>query len=140
MTIQSGPRVFQRRLSRTVLAIGLLVTVLGGASAPALANPSTAQSAAVSADCPFTNTLCLFEGTNYSGDRFTVSSPLSPGSCVSLVDHGWGDRARSAINTHSRSAAMFLNDDCVGGPFQVPGNSQLPNFGSFTPESVWVAR
>jgi hypothetical protein len=89
-------------------------------------------------ECPFTNTLCLFDGTGYSGARFAVSSLVPGGTCVSLVDHGWGGRARSALNTHSTSAALFVNDDCIGGPFQVPGGSGVPDFGSFRPDSVWV--
>jgi hypothetical protein len=104
-----------------------------------VAAPGVRAARSVRADpCPFAGTLCLFEGANYTGARFTASSTAPGGTCVSLNDHGWGDRARSAINTNSRSAAMFMNDDCVGGPFQVPGNGRLPSFGSFTPESVWV--
>ncbi|MFJ4006578.1 hypothetical protein ACIPWL_24435 [Streptomyces sp. NPDC090023] len=51
--------------------------------------------------------------------------PDAKGVCVSLRDHGWGDRAHSAVNTHSGNAAMFLNDGCRGEPYPVPGNSSL---------------
>ncbi|WP_433687475.1 peptidase inhibitor family I36 protein [Micromonospora carbonacea] len=130
-----------RRVPRALVAVGLLAAVLGTAPAPAAASPGPAAlSAAAAADCPFVNTLCLFEGTNFTGARLTLSSLVSPGTCVSLVDAGWGDRARSAINTNSRSAAMFMNDDCVGGAFEVPGNSSLSDFGGFEPESAWVPR
>lgn len=67
-----------------------------------------------------------------------MTSAVPTGTCVSLVDHGWGDRAQSAINTHTNSAAMFSNDDCAAQPFQVPGNSSLASFGTYTPKSVWV--
>jgi hypothetical protein len=99
---------------------------------------TAAQAAPAGGDCPFIDTVCLFSGEDFTGDRFTASAPSPSGVCVSLVDHGWGDRARSAINTNSGSAAMFMNDDCLGGPFQIPGNSSLRSFGGFTPESIWV--
>nr|QLK00566.1 peptidase inhibitor family I36 protein [Micromonospora carbonacea] len=140
MMIQSVPPTV-RRLPHTLVVVGLLAAVLGTASAPAAASPGPAARSTPAVDaCPFTNTLCLFEGTNFTGERLTVSSLVSPGTYVSLVDAGWGDRARSAINTNSRSAAMFMNDDCVGGAFEVPGNSSRPDFGGFTPESAWVPR
>jgi hypothetical protein len=31
-----------------------------------------------------------------------------------------------------------MNDDCVGGPYQVPGNGSVADFGGFEPLSVWV--
>ncbi|MFF0823937.1 peptidase inhibitor family I36 protein [Micromonospora haikouensis] len=106
-----------RRLSHTLVAAGLLAALLGAVSAPATASPDPVARSTPAVDaCPFPNTLCLFEGTNFTGERLTLSSLVSPGTCVSLVDAGWGDRARSAINTNSRSAAMFMNDDCAGGP------------------------
>jgi Peptidase inhibitor family I36 len=121
---------------RSLLPVGVSLVVLFGSAAAASAEPATRVSSAA-ATCP-SRALCLYEETNFGGAVFTVTSLVPGGTCVSLVDHGWGDRAHSAINTHSNSAAMFMNDDCVGGPFQVPGNSSLPSFGSFTPESVWV--
>jgi Peptidase inhibitor family I36 len=122
--------------TKTVLTTALSAVILFGTAAPAVAGSATE---AVSGDCSLTNTVCLFEGENYTGERFTVSSwPPGSGACVSLVDHGWGDRAHSAINTNSTSAAMFMNDDCLGGPFQIPPNTGLPSFGGFTPESIWV--
>jgi hypothetical protein len=127
------------RRSCAALFVAVLVTTVLGAGVPAHAVPAGARSAAVAAAaCPFTDTLCLFEQPGYSGARFTVSSSAPGGACVSLVDHGWGGRARSALNTNNTSAALFRNDDCVGGPFQVPGNSGVPNFGTFRPDSVWV--
>jgi hypothetical protein len=99
---------------------------------------SVASASAGSADgCP-SRSLCLYEGVGFTGEIFTVTSMVRGGTCVSLVAHGWGGRAHSAINTHTTSAAMFANDDCIGGPYQVATNSGLPNFGPFTPDSVWV--
>lgn len=118
-----------------------LAAVLPLAIALGIAVPGAAHAAPVAraaGDCPFVDTVCLFEGEDFTGDRFTVSALSPSGVCVSLGDHGWGDRARSAINTNSGSAAMFMNDDCVGGPYQIPGNSSLRSFGGFTPESIWV--
>jgi hypothetical protein len=118
-------------MRKFVVAAFTAVAVLGTAS------PGQAAPARAADECPFTNTVCLFDGTSYTGARLTVSS-LSGGTCVSLVDHGWGGRARSALNTNATSAALFANDDCVGGPFQVPANGGVPDFGSFRPDSVWV--
>jgi hypothetical protein len=121
----------------------LLATVFGAAGAasagaPALTSGTAATSGGSTAANCLPKSLCLYEGPNFTGAQLNVSSLVQPGTCVSLVDHGWGDRAHSARNTHPQSAAMFMNDDCLGGPFQVPGNSSIPDFGSFTPESVWV--
>lgn len=121
------------RLRSVLLATGVSVAILVSMTTVASASPVSASGSS----CP-SRSLCLYEGTNFTGDVFTVTSFNPSGACVSLVDHGWGDRAHSAINTHNASAAMFMNDDCVGGPYQVPANSSLPSFGTFTPESVWV--
>jgi peptidase inhibitor family I36 len=126
-----------RRLRAALLVAGLGVAAVFAATGPASAATPVPSSAGTAATCP-ARSLCLFEGTGFTGEQFNVASFTPGGSCVSLVDHGWGDRAHSAINSHPNSAAMFMNDDCIGGPFQVPGNSSLPSFGSFTPESVWV--
>lgn len=134
MSVVPGRRPAVRRSWSALGIVAVAAASLFATATPGVAAPA----ATLAGDCPFTNTLCLFSGANFTGDRFTVSSLVPGGTCVSLVDHGWGDRARSAINTHSSSAAMFLNDDCVGGPYQVPGSSSLSSFGTFTPDSVWV--
>ena len=123
-----------RRHRSALLGIALSAAVIFGTAVPAAAGP--AQAAAP--DCPFTNTVCLFSGENYTGTRLTVSSvPPGSGACVSLVDHGWSGRARSAYNTNRTNAAMFMNDDCVGGPNPLsPGGT--PSFGGFAPDSIWV--
>ncbi len=97
-----------------------------------------AHAAPAAGDCPFIDTVCLFSGEDFTGDRLPVSALSPSGACVSLVDAGWGDRARSAINTNRNSAAMFMNDDCIGDPYQIPGNVSMRSFGGFTPESIWV--
>ncbi|WP_422771032.1 peptidase inhibitor family I36 protein [Plantactinospora sp. WMMC1484] len=116
-------------LVTTVAVATLLTTATAATAGPASAHRAN--------PCP-SRSLCLYEGANFTGEMFPVTSLVPGGTCVSLVDHGWGDRAHSAVNTHSASAAMFMNDDCLGGPYQVAGNSSLTSFGSFTPESVWV--
>lgn len=94
--------------------------------------------AAAPAQCQFTNTVCLFSSANYTGSRLTLTSLAPGGTCVSLVDAGWGGRARSALNTASNSAALFTGDDCVGGPLQVAANAGVSNLGSFQANSIWV--
>lgn len=72
--------------------------------------------------CPFTDTLCLFEDANFGGSRFNARA-LDPntGTCVDLRAHGWGGRARSAINTNARSARLLSNSDCSGGAVGING-------------------
>ncbi|MDG4787873.1 peptidase inhibitor family I36 protein [Micromonospora sp. WMMD1102] len=112
------------------------MVTLFGTSAAASAGPvsASAQSTCLS------QALCLYDGVGFTGAKYSVTSLNPSGTCVSLVDEGWGDRARSVVNTHGRSAAMFMNDDCLGGPYQVPANSSISDLGSFSPESVWVQR
>ncbi|MDT0345783.1 peptidase inhibitor family I36 protein [Streptomyces litchfieldiae] len=110
-----------------------LVALTGGPAA------AQAPAAASAAECNVSGALCLFDGTDFTGELFTVSSAVPGGTCVSLVDHGWGDRARSAINTNDASAALFANDDCLGGPYQVPAGGSISDLGSFAAKSVWVA-
>lgn len=85
--------------------------------------------------CPFTNTLCLFEQANFGGQRFNVSALNPNGVCVDLVEHGWGGRARSAVNTHASNAGAFPNDDCTGQPVGITAfEPTLP----LQPNSVFV--
>jgi hypothetical protein len=134
MPIPPGSR--KRRAARSALALAGVTAglLLGPVSSAGAAEPAEAE------PCPFTGTLCLYDGTDFTGARFDVRSLDPNGTCVSLVDHDWGDRARSAVNTNGRSAAMFANDDCLGDPFQVPGSSTIVDFGSFRPNSVFVPK
>jgi hypothetical protein len=118
----------------------LAVAALSAATVVAAATPGVAATRAHAAagTCQFSNTVCLFDQTGYNGNRFTVSSLVPNGTCVSLVDHGWGGRALSGLNTNTSSAALFANDDCVGGPYQLPGNSGIADFGGFQAQSIWV--
>jgi hypothetical protein len=72
--------------------------------------------------CPFSNSLCLFDKANFGGARFNVKA-LDPsvGTCVDLAAHGWGARARSAVNTNPRSAAVFPSPDCTGRGIGISG-------------------
>jgi hypothetical protein len=118
------------------LLLALTATALLATASPAAAAP---QATTAGDTCNLTEALCLYEGTDFTGARFNVSSLVEPGTCVSLVDHGWAGRVNSAINTHTQSAALFANDDCVGGPYQVPGSSSIADLGGFEPLSVWIA-
>jgi hypothetical protein len=131
MPMPPGSR--KRRAARSALA-------LAGVTAGLLLGPVSSAGAAEPEPCPFSGALCLYDGTNFTGARFNVRSLDPNGTCVSLVDHGWTDRARSAINNNSRSAVMFANDDCIGDPYQVPGGTTIVDFGSFRPNSVFVPK
>jgi hypothetical protein len=130
MPIHPGSK---RRAARSALA-------LAGVTAGLLLGPASPAGAAEPEPCPFGAALCLYDGTNFTGARFDVRSLDPNGTCVSLVDHGWTDRARSAINNNGRSAAMFANDGCIGDPYQVPGGTTIVDFGSFRPASVFVPK
>ncbi|KHD72067.1 hypothetical protein MB27_42240 [Actinoplanes utahensis] len=122
-------------LGRSVLlGTVLTATVVLGAVTPAAADAARAAAP----DCSFTKTVCLFEGANYTGARLTLSSwPAGSGACISLVEHGWANRAHSAYNTNLTSAALFMNDDCLGGPNQLqPGGT--PTLNSSSVRSIWV--
>ncbi|WP_117214827.1 peptidase inhibitor family I36 protein [Allorhizocola rhizosphaerae] len=108
-----------RFLLTAVCSVALAVVA---APAPALAYPPAA--------CPFTNTLCLFDQPNYGGNRFTVSSITGGPVCVDLVAHGWGGRARSAINTHYQAADLYGGTDCTG--------SWMFMYGRTGYGSIWV--
>jgi hypothetical protein len=77
--------------------------------------------------CPFSASLCLFERPNFGGQRFNVQAlDHEAGACVDLVEHGWGARARSAINTHSKTASLLPNPDCTGHPIGVAAQGLEP--------------
>ncbi|WP_229398871.1 peptidase inhibitor family I36 protein [Micromonospora okii] len=119
----------------------LAAAALSAATVVSAATPGVAatRADAATSPCPFSGTVCLFDQTGYNGARFTVSSLVPNGTCVSLVDHGWGGgRVLSGLNTNSSSAALFANDDCIGGPYQLAGKSGIPNFGGFQANSIWV--
>ncbi|WP_433697160.1 peptidase inhibitor family I36 protein [Nocardiopsis sp. CA-288880] len=119
--------------------LGALAT--GAAALSLLLGPVTAQAEtryAADDACPFSHTLCLFEETGFGGERFTVVPwPPGQGVCVDLVEHGWGGRAYSALNTSAGSNAMFQSDDCTGQPMEVP-TGPTPDL-SFSPNSVFVS-
>lgn len=128
------------RTARSRRATRLLPGILLAASIAAAGSLVTAGPAAAEAgDCSFVKTVCLYSGENFTGERITLSSLQPSGTCVNLAESGWALEVNSVINTHSSSASMFSNADCVGGPYQVAGNSGISQLGSFTPVSVWVA-
>jgi hypothetical protein len=123
-----------RRHRSHLIGAALCTTLLLGAPTPAAAHPAPTADAA----CPFSSTVCLFEGENYTGARLTLSSwPPGSGACISLVEHDWNGRARSAYNTNPTSAALFMNDDCIGGPNQLPPGG-TPHLDTATQASIWV--
>ena len=108
-----------RFLLAAVCSVAFTVVVT---AAPASAYPVGA--------CPFVNTLCLFDQPNYGGSRFTVSSSTGGAQCVNLVSHGWGGRARSAINTHNQAADLYGGTGCTGSWMFMYGKTGYP--------SIWV--
>ncbi|MGW5555963.1 peptidase inhibitor family I36 protein [Micromonospora sp. NPDC003944] len=90
----------------------MLAVPAGAASAtPRASAPSTAADSS----CPFTRTLCLWDGANFTGTRFTVQAHTSSGTCVNLAAHGWGNgRAKSARNTSTQAATLRSTTACGG--------------------------
>ncbi|AVT39588.1 hypothetical protein C6W10_27635 [Plantactinospora sp. BB1] len=132
-------RTNRRNGFRVLLSLATAAIILGAYAGPATATaaPADADRATTSSGtCEFSSALCLFEGTSYTGARFTVSA-LDPavGACVDLVEHGWGERAHSWINTNSRAALLYVNDDCTGRPMLLSGSN--PAF-TFPAKSVFV--
>jgi Peptidase inhibitor family I36 len=111
-----------------------------GASAAALVlcgGTTSVAAGANAAECPSGGALCLYNGEGFTGESLALTSLESDGTCVSLPGHGWTGPVRSVINTHRSSAALFANDNCVGGPYGVPANSSVASL-PFSPVSVWV--
>jgi hypothetical protein len=126
-----------RTRSRGLLAAGT-VFALSSALVAVAAGPVTA-SAPAAAECTGVRSLCLFEGTDFTGELLTLNTPDEAGECVNLADHGWSGRVLSVINTHTEAAALFANDDCLGDPYGVPGGGEDSDLGSFSPSSAWIA-
>lgn len=101
------------------------------------ANVALAPAAAAAGTCDFTNTLCLWDQPQFSGSQFNVRSMVDGGTCVDLVAHGWGGRARSGINTNSKTASLFASDDCTGRPYPVDPGSRSADL-TFSANSVFV--
>ncbi|KAF4408212.1 MULTISPECIES: peptidase inhibitor family I36 protein [Streptomyces] len=122
-----------RKLSlRTLSFLSLAGLALAAGATPAVADTASAEADA----CPFTDTLCLFEGTDYTGERFNVRS-MVPGQavCVDLVSHNYAGRAHSGINTNSRTAVLYSGQDCTGTGYPISGS--VPSF-NFAAQSVRV--
>ncbi|WP_158625072.1 peptidase inhibitor family I36 protein [Corallococcus terminator] len=119
-------------------SLGWKTALVAGLTAGALLLMPGSALAQTDSPCPFSGVLCLFEGTDYTGAVWNVRA-ITPGVgvCVNLGEHGWEDRAYSAINTGNYYASLFLNADCVGGPHPVDPHSGQNSL-SFQPKSVWV--
>ncbi|RKH95677.1 hypothetical protein D7Y04_32210 [Corallococcus sp. AB038B] len=120
----------------TLWGLGAAVTL--ALSAAAVLAPADAA-AEEDNPCPFSGVLCLFDGPDFTGAVWNVMAwpPGGAGTCVNLPEHGWEDRAVSAINNGPYTASLFLNEDCVGGPHPIgPGEWVSPL--TFAPKSVWV--
>lgn len=129
----TGSRTSTRPSRTRRLAAGALSAA---ALALAVLAPATAH-AAQAADCS-SGTLCLYSGQNFDGERLTLSSLTSSGICISLVDQGWAGQVESVVNTHSASAVLFPNDDCLGSPYRVDAGASVADLGAFVPLSAWV--
>ncbi len=117
----------------------LAATLAGLLLAGAAAQVALAPTAAAAGTCDFANTLCLWEQPQYGGAGFNATPIGAGGVCVDLVEHGWGERARSAINTSAHTASLFVSDNCTGRPYPIDGKTSVPNL-SFLANSVFVAR
>jgi hypothetical protein len=131
--MKSASLVSNRAWRRTAAIAAVTSSVLlGGANA---ASAVTATDPA----CPFTRTVCLWDGVNYTGNRMTAFAfNAQTGTCVDLQAHGWGaGRTESARNTGSRVARLYGTTDCSGAFVQiVPGGT----YGSidYASNSVYV--
>lgn len=116
----------------------LAAALLALAAAPGAHAATAVTAVEAQATCEFSTTLCLWDRTGFTGTRFTAS-PFPPGTatCVDLVEHGWGERARSAVNTSTRTMALFLTDDCTGHPYPVDAGSSQSEL-SIAANSAWV--
>jgi len=100
-----------RKIAAFVMTSTAVVAGLAGAGPAAAADPT----------CPFTRTVCLWDGANYTGTRFTAQS-LSPSTpvCVDLAAHGWGNgRAKAARNTGNQVAVLYSGTTCTGSSYQL---------------------
>lgn len=103
------------------------------------AAPGSATAAAADSTCTFTRTLCLWDGTSFTGTRFTVQAANpATGTCVDLAAHGWGNgRAKSAKNTANQVARLYTSTTCTGSAYQIiPGGTYTSI--SFASNSVYV--
>ncbi|WP_426750376.1 peptidase inhibitor family I36 protein [Myxococcus sp. Y35] len=123
---------------RRATLLGLSTAASLSLTATALLAPAPA-SASEDTPCPYSGALCLFEGPDFTGEMWNVMAwpPGGSGTCVNLPEHGWGDRAVSAINTGPYTASLFLNEDCEGGPYPIGPGEWVSPLG-FAPRSVWV--
>ncbi|MCP3099023.1 peptidase inhibitor family I36 protein [Myxococcus sp. K15C18031901] len=126
---------FGYRFTRSAV-LGLSVVVCLG-FAVALLLPAQAEAQEAN-PCPFTGVLCLFDGPDYTGAVWNVMAwPPGTSTCVGLPEHGWADRAVSAINRGAQVAALYPGDSCSGEPLLIGAGgsvSPLP----FAPRSVYV--
>nr|WTA70849.1 peptidase inhibitor family I36 protein [Micromonospora sp. NBC_00855] len=123
----------------SLLAASTLVLAVPGVAASA-APRANAPTAAADSTCPFTRTLCLWDGANFTGTRFTVQAPTTAGTCVNLATHGWGNgRAKSARNTSTQAATLRSTTACGGSTFTILPQPYGP-YGSITiaSNSVYV--
>jgi|1185.fasta_scaffold720864_1 hypothetical protein len=122
---------------RTLARAGAAVAVLMTSAAVQVVAASPAGAAGT---CNFTDTLCMWDQTDFGGANLNVS-PMqpNPSACVNLAEHGWGNRVRSAINTSSKTASLFESTNCTGRPYPVEGNSAKSSI-TFGANSVWVQR
>ncbi len=100
----------------------------------------TASSASAVGTCTFTSTLCMWDQAGFVGATLSAT-PLPPNqsACVDLVQHGWGNRVKSAINTSSGTASLFESNNCSGRPYPIEGNSKKSSI-EFGTNSVFVQR
>ncbi|WP_405431247.1 peptidase inhibitor family I36 protein [Micromonospora sp. NBC_00617] len=131
-------------MSNGTTRVRLLVATVLCAAAPALsltATPVNASATGAAADstCASTRTLCLWDGTNYTGERFTAqAADPTIGTCVSLAAHGWGNgRAESARNTANQPARLYTSTNCTGSYYQIMPAGSYGSI-SYNSNSVYV--
>jgi len=98
----------------------------------------TPAASAAEPNCTFTDAFCAWDKVDYEGNPWNVM-PIGSSACVDLVEHGWGERIRSAYNNSTKTASLFESTNCTGRPYPIDGKTGQPDI-TFKARSVFVQR
>ncbi len=104
----------RRRIAAVLGGMTLALAVVIAVPAPAQALPS----------CP-ADTICLWDGQNYTGDKEEVT----PNTCAALWLAFWDNKAESAYNNSRHDWYLFDHWTCGGDAYLVLSGQAVPNLG-----------